>query len=82
MPDGPCRWVRQPIKTAFLLILGSTLLISTNWFLGAAWIGMVVLDIISRIQYEEEKMISHCGDKYLTYCERTGRFFPHIKKDQ
>lgn len=76
--EGPYYWVRHPIYTAFLVILGSTLLISANWFLGAAWIGMVVLDITGRIQYEEQKMISHFGDPYLTYMERTGRFFPRI----
>jgi protein-S-isoprenylcysteine O-methyltransferase Ste14 len=48
--DGAYRWVRHPIYTAFFLIFGSTLLISANWFLGAAWIGMVVLDITSRIK--------------------------------
>jgi len=32
--SGPYHWVRHPIYSSFLLILGSTFLISANWFIG------------------------------------------------
>jgi protein-S-isoprenylcysteine O-methyltransferase Ste14 len=76
--DGPYRWVRHPIYTAFVLIFVSTLFISANWFLSAAWIGMVVLDITSRVQYEEDKLTTLFGDQYRAYLDRTGRFLPRF----
>jgi len=37
--SGPYQFIRHPIYTAFILILGSTLLISSNWLIGLAWLG-------------------------------------------
>lgn len=76
--SGPYRWVRHPIYTAFLLILGSTFLISANWMIGLTWIGMSVLEVASRISYEESLMIESFGDQYRNYMKKTGRLFPRI----
>lgn len=75
---GPYRTIRHPIYTAFLLILGSTLLISSNWLIGLCWIGMTVLEIISRIQFEESLMIEYFGDQYRDYMKKTGRLLPKV----
>lgn len=74
--SGPYHWVRHPIYSSFLLILGSTFLISANWFIGGTWIMMMALDINSRIEVEEQLMISRYGDDYIEYKSRTGRIFP------
>lgn len=76
--DGPYRFVRHPIYSAFLLILGSMLLISANWFIGVAWIGMTVLEVASRIGFEEQLMLEYFGDQYRDYMKRTGRLLPKI----
>lgn len=76
--SGPYHYVRHPIYTAFLLILGSTFLISANWMIGLAWISMVLLEIASRIQFEESLMIEYFGDQYREYMKRTGRLFPKV----
>jgi protein-S-isoprenylcysteine O-methyltransferase Ste14 len=76
--SGPYRWVRHPIYTAFLLILGSTFLISANWMIGLTWIGMAVLEVASRISYEESLMLESFGDQYREYMKRTGRLLPRI----
>jgi protein-S-isoprenylcysteine O-methyltransferase Ste14 len=55
--SGPYQFVRHPIYTAFLLILGSTLFISSNWLIGLAWAGMAVIEITSRIGLEETLML-------------------------
>jgi protein-S-isoprenylcysteine O-methyltransferase Ste14 len=73
---GPYRFIRHPIYMAFLLILGSTLLISANWLIGLAWIGMTVLEIASRIGFEEALMLEYFGDQYRDYMQRTGRLLP------
>jgi protein-S-isoprenylcysteine O-methyltransferase Ste14 len=75
---GPYRRMRHPIYTAFLLILGSSLLIAANWFVGGAWIGMAAVDIQGRIRYEEEKMLSRFGEEYRNYARRTGGLLPRL----
>jgi len=76
--SGPYRWVRHPIYTTFLLILGSTLFISSNWLIGFAWLGMTLLEIVSRIGFEEALMLEYFGNQYLEYMQRTGRLLPKI----
>lgn len=74
--SGPYRFIRHPIYTAFILILGSTLLISANWLIGFAWMGMTILEVTSRIGFEEKLMLEYFTDQYRAYRKRTGLLFP------
>jgi protein-S-isoprenylcysteine O-methyltransferase Ste14 len=76
--EGPYRWVRHPIYAAFLLILGSLLLISANWLVGGSWIAMTSLDIASRMETEEVMMLRRFGEQYRAYMARTGRLLPRL----
>lgn len=76
--NGAYRFIRHPIYSAFLLILGSTILISANWLIGMAWIGMTAIEIVSRIGFEENLMLEYFGDEYREYMKRTGRLLPRI----
>lgn len=76
--SGPYRFIRHPIYTAFLMILGATLMISANWLIGLAWLGMTVLEVASRIGFEENLMLEFFGDQYREYMKHTGRLFPKI----
>jgi protein-S-isoprenylcysteine O-methyltransferase Ste14 len=76
--QGPYRLIRHPIYTAFLLILGSPLLISSNWLIGLSWTGMATLEIVSRIRFEESLMLEYFGDSYRDYMKKTGRLLPKI----
>ena len=76
--NGPYRVIRHPIYTAFILILGSTLLISDNGLVGLLWIGMTVLEIVSRIRFEEGLMLEYFDDQYREYMNRTGRLIPKL----
>src|SRR5215207_7946408 len=76
--SGPYQFIRHPIYTAFLLILGSTLFISANWLIGSAWLGMTLLELASRIRFEEGLMLEYFGDQYRAYMKRTGRLLPKI----
>ena len=78
--SGPYRYIRHPIYTAFLLILGSTLFISANWLIGGCLIGMTSLEIISRIQYEEALMSEYFGEQYRLYMKKTGRLLPRLNQ--
>ena len=76
--SGPYRTIRHPIYTAFILILGSTLFISSNWLIGFCWAGMTVLEVVSRIGFEESLMIEYFGDQYREYMKKTGRLLPKV----
>lgn len=76
--SGPYQFIRHPIYTAFLLILGSTFFISANWLIGFAWTGMTVLELASRIGFEENLMLEYFGDQYREYMKRTGRLLPRL----
>lgn len=76
--SGPYRFIRHPIYTAFLLILGSTVFISSNWLIGLCWAGMTILEIMSRISFEESLMLEYFGEQYREYMKKTGRLFPKL----
>jgi len=76
--NGPYRTIRHPIYTAFFLILGSTLFVSANWLVGFLWISMTLLEIFSRINFEENLMLEYFGDRYREYMKRTGRLLPKL----
>jgi protein-S-isoprenylcysteine O-methyltransferase Ste14 len=76
--SGPYQWVRHPIYTSFLLILGSTLLITMNWFIGMLWLTATGIDVRERIAFEEERLRSQFGDAYGDYAKQTGRLLPRI----
>jgi len=75
---GPYRRIRHPIYTAFIMILGSTLFISSNWFIGFCWVGMTILETMSRIGFEESLMLEYFGDQYRQYMKKTGRLLPKV----
>ena len=75
---GPYQFIRHPIYTAFVFILGSTLLISANWFIGLSWLSMTIMEIASRIGFEENIMLEYFGDQYREYMKKTGRLLPRL----
>jgi protein-S-isoprenylcysteine O-methyltransferase Ste14 len=76
--SGPYEFVRHPIYTAFILILGSLFLLSANGLVGLTWIGMTALEVTSRIRFEERLMIEYFGDQYRDYMKKTGQLLPKI----
>ena len=76
--SGPYQWVRHPIYSSFLLILGSLLLISSNWCVGGLWLAMTALVVASRIRTEEALMVGGFGQRYQSYMRSTGRLFPRL----
>ena len=76
--SGPYHWIRHPMYSAFLLILGATLLITANWLVGVAWLSSTGLSAIERIRFEETVMQERFGGAYLKYKQRTGRLLPRV----
>jgi protein-S-isoprenylcysteine O-methyltransferase Ste14 len=77
--DGPYRWIRHPMYTAFYLLHIATFLLTANWFIGLTWIAGLTAIIALRIKREEAMMVGHFGEQYRLYMQRTGRFFPAIR---
>lgn len=79
--NGPYRWVRHPIYTAFLLIFGALLLISANWVVGGLWAGAMGLEVASRIGTEEAMLAAQFGEPYRAYVRETGRLLPRMHRE-
>jgi protein-S-isoprenylcysteine O-methyltransferase Ste14 len=77
--NGPYRWIRHPIYSAFLLIMISTLPVSANGLVGVLWIAMTAIAVFERIRVEEALMLAQFGDKYDAYMRATGRLLPRIR---
>lgn len=75
---GPYQWIRHPIYTAFIGIGIGFFLLTGNWLIGGAWLGSIIIALITRLKVEEDMMIEQFGDEYLKYQEKTGKIFPKI----
>jgi protein-S-isoprenylcysteine O-methyltransferase Ste14 len=45
---------------------------------GLAWLGMTVLEVASRIGFEESLMLEYFGDQYREYMKKTGQLLPRL----
>ncbi|UCH51959.1 MAG: isoprenylcysteine carboxylmethyltransferase family protein [Chloroflexota bacterium] len=77
--DGPYRWIRHPMYTAFYLLHLATFLLTANWFIGLSWMAGLTVTIALRIRKEEAMMVNHFGKQYRLYMQQTGRFLPVIR---
>ncbi len=75
--SGPYRWVRHPMYTMFVVNGFAALLLSANWFIGGAWLGLGIV-AASRVSDEEALMIEEFSEDYRSYMKRTGRFLPPL----
>ena len=76
---GPYRFVRHPMYSAWALLFLGYGLITASWlvmFLAAAAFAAVA----RRTAGEESSLMARFGGAYGEYAERTGRFFPHLKR--
>ena len=80
--DGPYRWIRHPMYSAFYLLHFAVFFLTANWFIGVTWLAGLSIIILLRVKREESMLLAKFGDEYVSYIERTGRFIPIIKKKQ
>lgn len=78
--QGPYRYVRHPMYSAFFTIGFGFLLLSANWIVGLLYLGTLTLLYAFRVSKEEELMISRFGETYRQYMQKTGRIFPRLIK--
>ncbi|MFO7772349.1 MAG: isoprenylcysteine carboxylmethyltransferase family protein [Dehalococcoidia bacterium] len=77
--DGPYRWIRHPMYSAFYLLHVAVFFLTANWFIGVTWLAGLTITILLRVRREEEMLLERFGDQYGSYMDRTGRFVPPVK---
>ncbi len=73
---GPYRYVRHPLYVAFLLMLTSTGLLSSNWFIGVVGVLLIASITVVRIPAEEAQLEGRFGERYREYRRRTPALLP------
>jgi protein-S-isoprenylcysteine O-methyltransferase Ste14 len=73
---GPYKYVRHPLYVAFLLMLTSTGLLSSNWFIGVVGVLLIVSITVVRIPAEERLLDQRFGEQYREYRWRTPALLP------
>jgi len=74
--DGPYRWIRHPMYTAFYVLHIAAFFLTANWFIGVTWLAGLTFIILLRVNREEAMMVERFGEQYVSYMARTGRFIP------
>jgi len=78
--DGPYRWIRHPMYSAFYLLHLAVFFLTANWFIGVTWLVGLTVIIFLRIKREEVMLLAKFGSQYSSYMEQTGRFLPSIRR--
>jgi protein-S-isoprenylcysteine O-methyltransferase Ste14 len=74
--EGPYRYVRRPMYSAFFVTAIGLFLLSANWLIGVLPVAAVTWMYSARVLSEEEMMIEQFGDAYRQYMKKTGRLWP------
>jgi len=74
--EGPYKWVRHPMYLGYQLVWLGFLLLSANGFIGGAGILAFGLVMFYRTPQEEAMMREVFTEQYVSYCQKTGKFFP------
>jgi protein-S-isoprenylcysteine O-methyltransferase Ste14 len=76
--EGPYRWIRHPMYTAFYILHIAVFFLTANWFIGISWIAGLSVITALRIRREETLLLSTFGEAYKDYMKNTGRFIPRL----
>ncbi len=76
---GPYGLIRHPMYTSLSIIFIGLAIVSSFWPL---WILILLVTIFffRIVKREEDMMIDEFGDEYIAYIERTGRYFPRLRR--
>ncbi|MEX2284343.1 MAG: isoprenylcysteine carboxylmethyltransferase family protein [Gemmatimonadota bacterium] len=77
--NGPYRWVRHPMYTAFIPLFIGMFLVTANVLFGVFACGMLGFLLIQRTPREEAQLRERFGPEYDTYRARTGALLPKLR---
>ena len=75
--SGPYRYVRNPLYVTDMTLIGSTALLTQNWFLVAALV-VYVAQLVMQLRLEERELRSRFGAQYERYLKAVPRFIPRL----
>ncbi|MEM7160733.1 MAG: isoprenylcysteine carboxylmethyltransferase family protein, partial [Myxococcota bacterium] len=73
---GPYAWVRHPMYTSFLLLLGGLSALIANAIIGAVLLGSQVWVLVARLPSEEASLAKTFPTTWPDYRRRTGALLP------
>lgn len=76
--EGPYRWIRHPMYTAYIAGHLGYFLMTDNWLIGSAGLLTITLIMAFRVPREEAALSEKFGDAYAEYAMRTGKFLPRF----
>lgn len=76
--EGPYRWVRHPMYTAFLMLAASYALVTAHLWFAALVPGMILAVVLSRTPREEAMLEARFGEAWHAYRARTGALLPRL----
>ena len=76
---GPYRWLRHPLYSFALLMLGALSLVAANWLMAALTLAAVVFFSLVIIPREEAELVKKFGSRYDDYRRDTGRLLPRFR---
>lgn len=76
--NGPYRWVRHPMYTAFVATIVGILLLSANLVVGGIPLVLLAIVLLVRTPREEAMLLDRFGEEYRRYMATTGRFLPRL----
>jgi len=77
---GPYARIRHPLYAGLFGWCISLTLLTANWIFTAIC-ALAFAGLLWRVPKEEQMMIEAFGDEYKAYMQRTGRFFPRLRKE-
>jgi protein-S-isoprenylcysteine O-methyltransferase Ste14 len=77
---GPYARIRHPLYTGMMVWGFSVCLLTANWIFVAVSV-LSIAGVMARVPKEEQMMIEKFGDEYKAFIQRTGRFFPKLRKE-
>jgi protein-S-isoprenylcysteine O-methyltransferase Ste14 len=78
--EGPYRYVRHPMYSAFFVSGFGLFLLSANWLIGVSHLGSLAWMYLVRVSAEEEMMMDRFGDAYDRHMKTTGRLLPRLRE--
>ena len=75
---GPYHWIRHPLYTMGLTLLGGIGLMAANWFILLYCLVALIAVRMAVIPREEAALIATFGDRYRDYMRRTGAMVPRV----
>lgn len=77
--SGPYAFIRHPLYTAMIGWAVAIVLLTANWIFFAIAV-LSIIGTVRRVPQEEQMMVEAFGDEYRNYIQRTGRYFPILRK--